>query len=290
MRSILTSYGFKESDDVWKAWHALLDADTGLYRLAHRNALRQPRIVDDSIRKAWDRLERILDVVLARFETRFLDSVTTLDELIAKPAPTSDDVKKLRDRIPQNETTLGHFFGKVENPAWLPLLAKNGFFAYPPAPVKDEAGARIPIWPEARYLSRMAKRSELEDQVAEIALKIPDTTNPYVHECLADIALAVRPELAERFVPKIPVWLDSPYRILLGEKLGSLAVHLARGGYLEAGLSVASAALSPIAKLASGESAESLSTDVRARIDLWTYGQVAKTHIPVLVELGGQAT
>lgn len=290
VRSILTSYGFKESDDVWKAWHALLDADTGLYRLAHRNALRQPRIVDDSIRKAWDRLERILDVVLARFETRFLDSVTTLDELIAKPAPTSDDVKKLRDRIPQNETTLGHFFGKVENPAWLPLLAKNGFFAYPPAPVKDEAGARIPIWPEARYLSRMAKRSELEDQVAEIALKIPDTTNPYVHECLADIALAVRPELAERFVPKIPVWLDSPYRILLGEKLGSLAVHLARGGYLEAGLSVASAALSPIAKLASGESAESLSTDVRARIDLWTYGQVAKTHIPVLVELGGQAT
>lgn len=288
VRSILKSYGFSESDDVWKAWHALLEAR--LDRLAHRNDLRQPRCADDDNRGVWERFEQILDVILARFETRFLDSIAALDELIAKPGPTSRDAERLRNRIPQNETTPGYFFEHVENPAWLSLLAEKGFFEDPPAPVKDEAGVRTPIWPEARYLARMAKKPELEDQVVEIALKIPDTANPYVNECLADVALAVRPDLAVRFAPKVPKWLDSPYRVLLGEKLGALAVHLAQGGHIEAALSVVSATLSPIVPQAPGEDAESRSSEARPRIDLWTYGQMAKKQIPVLAELGGQAT
>jgi len=94
---------------------------------AHRDALNAPRPVDTSFRTCWDDMECILDVVLAKFETRFLHSLSLLDTLLSIPSPRLHDAEKLRNQVPNNLVTLGYFFDKLTHAAWLqPLRADVG--------------------------------------------------------------------------------------------------------------------------------------------------------------------
>src|SRR5215470_2112043 len=123
-----------------------------------------------------------------------------------------------------------YFFDRLQNPQWLEPLSQKGYFRRPPAPVLDDrAGSiRFPPWHESQYLARMAKFPEVQEQVLRIALEIADTENVQVHGDLADVALALPPTMAARFVTKAKKWIESPYQILLPEKLGRLVGYLAR--------------------------------------------------------------
>src|SRR5213593_2211477 len=108
------------------------------------------------------------------------------------------------DQVSRAVAQLGHaehyryFFDRLENPRWLELLAEKGFFKKPPAPRKDDSKGTVgfPPWPESRYLARMAKLGEAQEVVLSIALEIPDTENVRVHEDLAEVALALRADMA----------------------------------------------------------------------------------------------
>lgn len=160
VKAILAAYGIDDSDDAARAWLWLAgwEEDTALARLAHRRGLGPPRDTED-VRRAWEEVQGLLDIVLEKFETRFLEPFRLLDELLAKPAPSAADVKRLRNNIPQNPVTLGFFFEKLQDPTWLPLLRKEEFFAHPPEPEHTEDGTILPPWPVSRYLSRAWRRS-----------------------------------------------------------------------------------------------------------------------------------
>jgi hypothetical protein len=231
IKAILAAFGFEETEEVAKAWLRLSgrDEDAGLARLSHRNALGRPRLAE-ALRQVWEEMQTLLDVVLQKFETQFLQSFKILDELLAKAAPSAADMKRLRKNVPNNLVTFSYFFDKLQNQAWLPLLRKDGFFSQPPAPERDdEKGTMFPPWPESRYLARMAAVASAQGLVLEIALEIPATENVLVYEDLANLSLALPPPLAARLAEKLKEGLALPHQILLPEKLGALVSHLAKG-------------------------------------------------------------
>src|SRR5206468_2930293 len=117
-----------------------------------------------------------------------------LDDLVAKSTPSSEDLKNLRDIVPNNPLAFEYFFSKIGD-GWLEPLHKKGFFTRPPA---LENGS-FSFWPESRYLARIADtRSQM---VLKIILALPDTQNPYVHDDLCDAALKMPVEQALQIVP-----------------------------------------------------------------------------------------
>ena len=172
--SILRGLNIGEDAQVAKAWLQLpgQNNEYGLAARAHRDNLGSPRPVDPEFRNFWQEMESILDVILERFEARYLECIRFLDELIAKPLPTSDDVDKLRKNVPNNLVTLGYFFDNLESSAWLKPLLDDGFFKHPPELVRDEETQSVtfPQWPESRYLARIAGKAP--GTVCDIILQV----------------------------------------------------------------------------------------------------------------------
>lgn len=296
IRAILAAYGFEETEDAAEAWLRLSswDEDAGLARLAHRNALGRPRLADDTLGRAWEEMQALLDVVLDRFETRFLESFKVLDELLGKTTPSAADAKRLRNNAPNNLVAFAYFFDKLQNPAWLCLLRKEGFFTQPPPPEHDDEGATIgfPPWPESRYLARMAAVKGAQDLVLEIALEITETENARVYEDLADVALALPPRLAAKLTGKARTWLASPHQILLPEKLGALIGHLADGGQAAEALGLAEMLLEVRPDDRNGPSTGAEGEfvglpEARASFDVWRYRRILEKRVPALVSAAG---
>lgn len=187
-----------------------------------------------------------------------------------------------------------YFFDRLENPVWIEPLAQHGFFKRPPVPVKDESKGAIgfPPWPESRYLARMARLVDTQETVLKIALGVPDTENVRVHEDLADVALALPPPLAAQFVPKAKKWIESPYQILLAEKLGDLVGHLAGGGRAEDAIELARTLLAVLPDPRGALTRElpeemRLSPEPTARFNVWRYEQILKKHLEQLIDAAG---
>ncbi len=129
-------------------------------------------------------MQTVLDVVLNRFEARYVTFHRGIDELLAVAAPDERDVATLRDKVPNSLDALEYFFGKAGS-AWLAPLNAAGFFDRPPA---TEEGYRVPTWPQSRYLARMAAAEP--DRVIGIAQFVADTRNVRVQEDLMKAPLA----------------------------------------------------------------------------------------------------
>jgi len=297
IRAILGAFDIPDSDPAAIAWLRIprRGDEKGLHGHAHRDALGGARPPDEDFRVLWNEIESLFDAILDRFETRFVDFFHLVDELIATPTPTRDGVKILRNRVPNNTITLEHFFSRIENPVWLDLLAAEDFFRYPPEPIVDEeqSGVRLVPWPASRYLVRMASVPELQPRVAEIALAIPETTNPIVNDDLMKIALALPADLAGQFAQKAKAWATSPYQLIHTEQFGVFAVKLASAGQLDSALDFMRALLAPVpdpryTKVALAEEEKvGLSPKPRARFNVWEYGQILQKHVPLLVDAGG---
>lgn len=281
IRATLKGLEIPETDAVAQAWLRLAGKNNeyALHARAHRDALGQPRPVDQEFRRFWSEFEAILDVVLERFEARYLTTHTVLDELLAKDAPSKSDARRLRMYAPSNLVAHGYFFGKLKDPAWLEPLRAEGFFTQPPEPEYDydKGTVRFPLWPAAQYLTRVARLAP--QTVLDIALEVPETENIHVPTDIADIALALPAQMAAQLVPRFKAWTPSPYQLSLPERLGAVVEHLAMGGEVDGALELARSLLAE-QSLFSGEP--------RTRIDMWHYDRVMKKCVPPLVATAGE--
>ena len=75
--------------------------------------------------------------------------------------------------------------------------------------------------------------------VRGVLLALPPTENIRVLHDVADAVLAMPPEMAVEFVPRMVGWLDSPFQLLLPTKLGALLRRLALAGLIEPSLTLA---------------------------------------------------
>jgi len=113
----------EEVAQVWLGLHKTKGKQ--LHGKAHRRGLRGPRPVDGDFETYWENIQRVLDTVLDRFETRSSEIFEVLDELLDIEAPTRQDVKRLNDHLPNNLVTRRYFFQRLRHPAWLPPLRRR---------------------------------------------------------------------------------------------------------------------------------------------------------------------
>jgi hypothetical protein len=276
---------YKIEEPVRSFWSDIANADHefSLFRWAHRNALEPPRVVDQRLQELWSRFQVMVDTLLEKIETSAFRTQSIIDKLVAIQQPCANDVKTLRNRVPNNLVCRFSFFNKLQNPAWLPLLRQKGFFSHPPAPVLSEDGAGVgyPVWPQSVYLIRMAELGgDTAEQVKEIMSGI-DTMNLAVHYDLIDAALAMPASLAAGWADKETQWLNEqsrlPEHLPIEHRLGELISHLAKGGELAASLGLANSLLSVTAE------DKGVFKVVRAKISQWQYAEAIKKNIPDLL-------
>lgn len=244
IKIVLQALEIPQDEPAAKAWLRLTGKDNpyGLSRRAHRRALDRPRPLDQEFREFYDDFEMVLDIVLERFEGQYLTTHQAIDALLEKEYPTSNDIKKLRNSIPNNQVSLGYFFDALDYESWLEPLAEGGFFTSPPEyEIDQEGNIRDVSWPQSRYLVRMTPRSP--DIVHSIALGIPSTANFHIQEDLTEVALTLPSALASDFLPMEMEWLKSQYKPFTPEKRIALLVHFIKGGEIDAGFQLGAALL-----------------------------------------------
>jgi hypothetical protein len=71
--------------------------------------LSEPRPLNEEFREFWNQMEVILDGILDKFEEHYLVWLKRIELLAQKEQPTRDDVKFLRNKIPNSLVAFGHF-------------------------------------------------------------------------------------------------------------------------------------------------------------------------------------
>ena len=291
IRGILEALHIPEEHAVSQLWLSL-PGHAGLQGRAHRDALFTPRPVDEDFLALWNALQAILDFVLERFEQTYLDYLKALDELASIQNPTRTEAKRLKDQAPNNLIAHGYFFNKLTTVEWLEPLAAEGLFQRPPAPEPHENGIHFVLWPQARYLARVAP--DAPQAVADIILEIPYTENIGVLMDLAEAACAMPPDQAVRLIDQAKAWASGPYAalMLLPERLGRLISHLADGGYVEAALGLAKVVLSlkrppEESNQPSAQDGFRLRIRPEAILSDWDYKEILRLRMPALVRSSG---
>ena len=105
--------------------------------------------------------------------------------------PSPETIKKVLAAIQKRPANYQYFFDKLNSPEWIEPLFAEGMFTQPPDVERQEDRIGFPVWPESRYLARMA--SEVPDVVLRVALQVPATENVRVHEDLCVAACAMPP-------------------------------------------------------------------------------------------------
>ncbi len=204
--------------------------------------------------------------------------------------PSRETVRKAVAAI-KRPADYEYFFDRLQSPAWIEPLRQVGFFRHPPEAQREGGYIRFPLWPESRYLVRMAP---LEPRpVLSVLLEMPDTENVRVQEDVIDAALAMPPAVAARLVPRAVSWVDSPYRLFLPEKLGRLVIRLAQGGLPQPALRLADALLRPVApdqEEGSSNATYPRTPEPQSRYRAWEYERVAKAVVPALAAVDPAGT
>ena len=230
-------------------------------------------------RKNFEIFESTL-LAIVRGVSTFFDNTDELDAILKERA-TPERVEAAIARMGHGEFHR-YFFENLESPEWIRPLSEKKFFSSPPAPGRDEEEGTIgfAIWPESRYLVRMAKLDP--ETVTEIALRIPETDNIRVHDDLSDIALALPGPLAAKLVPQAKGWTRARYGVLFPQKIGALVTKLAEEGESTAALDLAGALLEVLP-----DPKPILVPEPIGHMDAWHYERILRKDIAVLVAVLG---
>lgn len=203
--------------------------------------------------------------------------------------PNKEAIKKALAAIKKRRANYEYFFDHLKSHDWIKPLSDAGMFRDPQKPIQEGHYIRFPLWPESRYLLRMA--SQAPEIVLKVILQIPDTDNVRVHEDFIDAALAMPASLAAKLAPKAKQWIELPYQLLLPEKLIKLAVYLAKGDQVTVALDLAKALLAPIPDpratndISQEELAYRLSPEPQSRFSLGEYKAILKEEVLELLKI-----
>jgi transcriptional regulator with XRE-family HTH domain len=282
---LMKSLDIKEDGPIGRAW--LRSPRTkkvpGIARLAHRDSLSQPRPLSDEMRTLWDEIDQVFEVVLDRFNAKFLtESYAVMDALLARTTPGLRTAKELMRRVPQNPVTLEYFCDRA-GVAWLTPLEKAGFFEYPESLDREQGIGEVGRlwWPPSGYLAKVAREApDRSEQILRIINSLPDTANYLVRVDCVNAALHFPGAVAAKLVPRIPAWLEGADSMLLPHHLSLLMERLAREGQAEA-VEIARPLLTLVESPASGGDT---SGAVSPRFDTWEYHQTVRERLPAVVQ------
>lgn len=201
--------------------------------------------------------------------------------------PTREQVRRAIKAI-KRYADYEYFFNELKSPDWIGPLLQEDMFKKPPEPIREDSFIRFPLWPESRYLARVAGKAP--ELVLKVIRQIPETENVRVHEDFIDAALLMPPALAGKLVDQATRWLNSPYELLLPHKLGELLGHLARGRQIEPALKLARELLELRAPSVPAGETEDFGREPQPRFREYEYKRILKRQIPILVGAAARPT
>ncbi|MEA2328610.1 MAG: hypothetical protein QOE68_3569 [Thermoanaerobaculia bacterium] len=224
IRMILAAVGIAESDEVAVTWLRLAGTKKTprLADRAHRSGL-SARPLDEEFRAFWSEVQTVLDVVLERFETRYLVYIEMLKRLLTKNVPDAEDVTTLKNAIPRTLVTYRYFFERLESPGWFRELRRKGFFSFP-----------FPgYWPQAVYLRKVAPM--LPQDVLNVMLSVA-TDGLWTHAEFATAARELPATLMGEWARHEARWIGSQRQIgwPLPQKYGEVITALIGAGEIDA--------------------------------------------------------
>lgn len=277
--NILGRLGIPLDHAVAKSWFKLTqNKKLRLPGYAHNKVLGRIKTWDRSFERIVQEWQEVFLFVLERFQECYVTYHKRLDELLRKEIPESEDIRRLRESIPNNIHAMHYFFDRIDKPGWLLPLEKKGFFVGPSDPEPEpETGHRVfPRWPPGPYLIRMA--AVKPGDVMDILLVVEDRLNPYVLYHLTEAATKMPHKEAARIVPKVKGWLrlNRDYSFMLD--CAELVEYLARGGCVDESLDLARELLSVSPRADRAFPSSQL---------VWNYDQVVKKIAPTLIDISG---
>lgn len=139
----------------------------------------------------------------------------------------------------QDQDLRREFFALLNDPAWISPLAAHCYFEHPPTVErKKNEDIKSHVWPESKYLARMAVHAPVE--VAEIFSKI-ETDNSSIIGDILDAALAMPVDVAVSLVPVICRAAKEDALWIRFDKASKYCVQLAEGGEPDAAMELAEA-------------------------------------------------
>ena len=231
-----------------------------------------------------DAIERILLSVVGPSYV----SIAEIDDLVKIDSPSRNDADRLVALI-KKQAHYEYFFEKIISPIWFGLLKSKGFFSTPPEPIRVEGYIRFPIWPESKYLIKIAK--EKPKDVLDVMKETKNTENIRVHEDYIDAALNMPPSIAKEVIPFVGRWIRNPYHghSLFPDKVSKLVLKLSEGSESVASFELASCLLEITIDKPKQEDQQKDQTvystpEPRPLYELWHYEQILKNLVPKLSE------
>jgi len=188
-----------------------------------------------------------------------------------------------------------YFFDKLHSADWIDPLYEHGFFKKPEPEKREGNQIGFPLWPESRYLARVAGRAP--EKVLSILLKLPDTGNIRVHEDCIQAVLQMRADQAAVWATKETEWIgkQSGLYLSLPDRVAQLVSYLAKGNQVTAALNLAAVLLAVLSDPSTPEQRRvnevfSKSLEPRTRMDGWHYNEILKKYTPDLLAIAPEKT
>ncbi len=287
VKAILEAYDLDSDSDIAGLWlrTANKQDDIAIYHFVHRNNLGFPASRSNSFKDLWESVQIILDAVLNKMEGKYLGFFAILDQLVELKIVTTDDVKKLKEKVPNSPVSYNYFFEKLDNPNWLILLKDAGFFKIPPPPMEHpEGGTSYPFWSQALYLKKMAVIPQKQSEVLAICLDV-ETENTRARTELLEIALLLPVEMSVQIVESI----DEIDYFLSPEKYGKLIKYLALYGKVKEAVTLANRvlAIQPDPRPAPEYGGHKIPHDPIPLIRDYDYEEILEKDFPDFVDAAG---
>jgi hypothetical protein len=190
----------------------------------------------------------------------------------------------------KNPAEYQYFFDHLNSPVWIEPLRTAGFFRDIPSPLKEGSYIIFPVWPESRYLTRMAQLDP--GLVLDTIMQAPETDNFRIVEDFVEAALKMPPALSLKLSERAKTWVRTLSHSRLPEKLAALVIHIAKGGFIDEALDLAGILLEIFSNEKDQEDqsqkkAYNPPPEPAAHFDDYDYKQIIKKYFPDLLSEAG---
>src|SRR5438067_3290792 len=90
----------------------------------------------------------------------YFDKIRRLESLLTRGAGHSAALFEINELVVDDDVRREFFLKLLKTPDWVAPLRRAGYFENPPAALQTEkVGLQHPVWPQSKYLARMAQDS-----------------------------------------------------------------------------------------------------------------------------------
>ena len=204
-----------------------------------------------------------------------------------------EHVKRLlRDHI-KRKVDLDYFYKNISSTDWLEPLYEEGLFNELPEPVVNGDFISYPSWPGGQYLLRMAQSTTdatAQALIAKIIVDISDSKNHYAEAERVQVATALPPSDALKFVEKLRKRLSDEglfIDLIWADSIVKLALYVADAGNVTLALCLLRSLLKVLPDPRPKEEMPLGIPETKVAIDRWYYVQLIEDELPDFVDMCG---